>query len=384
MTDIPPSDQNSDDLPATVRDRHHRLTSDELIALFVALTSIGALLFWLLGWKKPFFDPGSLSANQTVPSADVRGDGGNSASKLDPALSGTDAGVSSPGNASGNGTVAAGTIAGATIAGQAPSAEAETRTEPESDRKTVARSPVETAPSPSAEATMPAGDPSVIASPSPTAPIAMAPTSPDPASPAPTATTPAPTVESPGQPKNFSDVPDSFWAHKYIRELSSRGVLGGFPDNRFKPDQPITRAEFAGIVGRAFEKPRSRPAIVFKDVAKTDPVANAVTEATQTGFMSGYPNQVFNPNQQIPRHQMQVAIATGLQLAPQGDPVQALTPYVDAKEVPKWATTKLATAINAGIIGEPGDRLEPNQPATRADAAAYIYQALVKEGKIKP
>ncbi|MEB3293778.1 MAG: S-layer homology domain-containing protein, partial [Synechococcales bacterium] len=71
-------------------------------------------------------------------------------------------------------------------------------------------------------------------------------------------------------------------------------------------------------------------------------------------------------------------------LKPQGDPVQALSPYTDAQAVPKWATPKLATAINAGIVGQEDDRLEPNKPATRADAAAYIYQALVKEGKIKP
>ncbi|MEB3294172.1 MAG: S-layer homology domain-containing protein, partial [Synechococcales bacterium] len=306
MTDIPPPESNSDELPAGLRDRRHRLTSDELIALFVAFTSIGALLFWLLGWKKPFFDPGELSLNQAEPPATQAASVNAPETNVPGSNVGATAdGTASPGSVAANGNFAAagaaGAVAGAASQGQAGSSSAPNPYERWSLNQKTAAAPASTAsPSPSVGNQI---IPPVVPSPS----EAAAPAVPSPTIPAsPTTQTPASTVESPGKPRNFSDVPDSFWAHKYIRELSSRGVLEGFKDNSFKPDQPITRAEFAGLVGRAFEKPRSQPAIAFKDVDNAEPtVKTAITEATQTGFMSGYPNQVFNPNQPIPRHQMQ-------------------------------------------------------------------------------
>lgn len=183
----------------------------------------------------------------------------------------------------------------------------------------------------------------------------------------------------------FSDVPTAYWAAPYIAELTQRGVLEGFPGGTFRPDKPVTRAEFADIVSRAFDQAKTRPALQFQDIASTHWAKGSIETAVQTGFMNGYPGGVFRPNQPIPLSQLQVALVTGLNLPTPVDSAQIVGKYADAQEVPKWAVDKIATAIDAGLVSKyPDDnKLTPNRIATRADAAALVYEALAKQGKVK-
>ncbi|PSB20535.1 S-layer homology domain-containing protein [Phormidesmis priestleyi ULC007] len=189
----------------------------------------------------------------------------------------------------------------------------------------------------------------------------------------------------PPQVTAFSDVPTAYWAAPYIAELTQRGVLGGFPGGTFRPDKPVTRAEFADIVSKAFDQAKTRPALQFQDIASTHWASGSIETAVQTGFMNGYPGGVFRPNQPIPLSQLQVALVTGLNLPAPANPAQIVGKYADAQEVPKWAVDKIATAIEAGLVPSyPDDnKLTPNRNATRADAAALVYEALAKQGKVK-
>jgi hypothetical protein len=190
-------------------------------------------------------------------------------------------------------------------------------------------------------------------------------------------------LPSPTAPKQFKDVPETAAIAPYVAAMSSRGLIDGLGEGTFQPDKPITRAEFAGILRKAFEMPRSKPALSFTDVKSDATNAPAVAEATQTGFMNGFPDKTFKPDLQIPRYQMQVALATGLGLTPQGDPVQALSKFGDAKELPKWSLPKVSAAVNAGIIDSKAAKdLKPTAPATRGDAVVMIHEALVRSGKL--
>jgi S-layer homology domain len=194
---------------------------------------------------------------------------------------------------------------------------------------------------------------------------------------------PEPALPSPTKPKFFSDVPETAAIAPYVAALSSRGLMDGFKDNTFLPNQPITRAEFAGILQKAFEKPRVKPALSFSDIKSGDPNANAITEATQTGFLNGFPDKSFKPDVQIPRYQMQVALVTGLGLNPMDDPTKALSAYADAEKLPKWSLPKVSAAVQSGIVSsKEAKTLEPTQPATRGDAVVMIHEALVKNGKL--
>jgi hypothetical protein len=173
-------------------------------------------------------------------------------------------------------------------------------------------------------------------------------------------------------------VPANFWASVPIAALSARGILDGFPDGTFRPNKPITRAEFAEIVRRAFNKPVSREALKFNDLKPDYWALPAINQATQTRFMSGFPNGSFQPNRQIPRLQVLLALATGLNLQPKQPAAQVINQYQDADQIPKYAADKIAAAIEAGLVLDDNNakRLSPEKLATRAEVATLVHKAL--------
>ncbi|HEY9846727.1 MAG TPA: S-layer homology domain-containing protein [Candidatus Caenarcaniphilales bacterium] len=182
----------------------------------------------------------------------------------------------------------------------------------------------------------------------------------------------------------FSDVPDDFWAAPFITALGARGVISGFRDGTFKPNQLVTRAEYATMLQEAFDRKNPvRNAVSFKDVPASYWAASAIQKAYTVGFLKGYPNNSYQPEEEIPRVQALVALANGLGLKPQDSPEQTLQAYEDATQVPRYAADEVAAATEAGLVvnyPEP-KTLNPNQRATRADVAGFIYQALVKGGQ---
>ncbi len=184
-------------------------------------------------------------------------------------------------------------------------------------------------------------------------------------------------------PLVFADVSPDYWAKSYIDTLTQRGILAGFPDGTFAPDRAMTRAEFATQLAQAFELPVQADApSSFVDIAADHWATAGIQEAVTTGFMKGYPNAVFQPEQTVPRAQVIVAIAAGLQLQ-SADPA-VLYQYQDQAEIPAWAQEKIAAALAANIVtGQPNPiSLRPNQAATRAEVAAMLYYALAYLGEL--
>jgi len=186
-------------------------------------------------------------------------------------------------------------------------------------------------------------------------------------------------------PIAFTDVPNDFWGRRFINVLSSRNIIKGFPDYSFRPNQPVSRAEFAAIVKQAFDKKLNKSAIAFKDVKEKSWATPAINHAISTGFLTGYPNKIFQPDQKILRVQVLVALVTGLNLKPSTSSTQVLSIYKDAKDIPKYAHDKIATATANGLVVNYPDTatLNPNKEATRAEVAAMIHQALVRTGRLQ-
>ena len=186
-------------------------------------------------------------------------------------------------------------------------------------------------------------------------------------------------------PIAFNDVPTDFWGRRFIDVLSSRGILKGFPDYSFRPNQPVNRAEFAAILQKAFDQELSKTAIAFQDVPAKFWATPAIDQAISAGFLKGYPKQSFKPQQNISRVQVLVALASGLNLQAPTSPNQILSVYKDAKDIPTYATSKIAAATTNGlVVNYPNSQvLDPNKVASRAEVAAMIHQALVKRGKLE-
>jgi parallel beta-helix repeat protein len=195
----------------------------------------------------------------------------------------------------------------------------------------------------------------------------------------------AATVEvPPGGPVAFKDVPANYWAKIYIEALASQNIIAGFPDGSFKPNDPVTRAQFATIVTKALTPQAKRASIKFKDVATNFWAYAAIQSAYQSQFVSGYPDGTFKPQQQIPRVQALVALANGLGLTANNQNV--LSFYTDAAQIPNYAIAPVAAATARQlVINYPtAKQLNPNRQATRAEVAAFVYQALVNAGRAQP
>ncbi|ACC79745.1 S-layer homology domain-containing protein [Nostoc punctiforme] len=186
-------------------------------------------------------------------------------------------------------------------------------------------------------------------------------------------------------PIAFNDVPNNFWGRRFIDVLSSRSILKGFPDYSFRPNQPVNRAEFAAIVQKAFDQELSKTAIAFEDVPTKFWATPAIDQAISAGFLKGYPKKTFKPQQNISRVQVLVALVSGLNLKASTSPNQILSVYKDAKDIPPYAISKIAAATTNGlVVNYPNPQiLAPNKIASRAEVAAMIHQALVKRGKLE-
>lgn len=186
------------------------------------------------------------------------------------------------------------------------------------------------------------------------------------------------------QTADFTDVGSAYWARPFIESLAAEQIIAGFPDGSFRPDQPVTRAQFAAIVRNAFDQPLDRTAPRFSDVSSSYWASAAIADAYGQGFLSGYPNGAFQPEQQIPRVQALVALANGLDYSPQGSVNEVLGVYRDRGQIPSYGEGPVAAATeNRLVVNYPNiDTLQPQRTATRADVAAFIYQALVAQGRM--
>lgn len=98
---------------------------------------------------------------------------------------------------------------------------------------------------------------------------------------------------------NFSDVPKGYWAANYIGYMQQFGIITGYSDGSFRPDAPVTRAEFAAIASR-FEK-LTEGSKSFTDVPDTYWAARYINFAATRGWVTGYSDGTFKPENTITR-----------------------------------------------------------------------------------
>ncbi|PSR17772.1 hypothetical protein C8255_10930, partial [filamentous cyanobacterium CCP3] len=205
-----------------------------------------------------------------------------------------------------------------------------------------------------------------------------------PAEPATVLETPPDEAVEATQPVNISDVPITHWAYPFIKPMYDAGYLPDLPDSQFRPDQPLTRAEMAALITQAFGGTSASAELTFTDVSSDYWAAEAINNAVAQGFMVGYPDGEFQPQRTIPRYEVIVALASGLNLTPPPAPEQTLQSFVDFSALPDWATPKAAAAAaNNLIVNYPArDQIKPAQAATRAEIVAMLHQALVEQGEL--
>ncbi len=177
---------------------------------------------------------------------------------------------------------------------------------------------------------------------------------------------------------SFSDI-QNHWAQECIRQLYARNFISGYPDSTFRPNAAVTRAEFAALLSKAFANvPPIRSAITFTDVPSNHWAYPAIQAAYRAGFLSGYPELTFKPNELISRVQALVALVSGLKYTASQGLALLERYYEDAATIPSYAVNAIAAATeNRIVVNYPNlKRLNPNENVTRAEAAAFICRAL--------
>lgn len=187
---------------------------------------------------------------------------------------------------------------------------------------------------------------------------------------------------------SFPDIKNQ-WARLFVESLANEGVITGFPNRTFRPDTSVTRAEFAVIIAKTFTKlKKKRDYISFIDVPTHHWAAKAIQTAYAIGFVNGFANNRFFPDNRISRLEVLMTLVKGLDIASKVKSEELATlleVYQDTDQIPDYAKTQVAIATSAGLVASyPNTKLlKPNIPATRADVAVFVYQALLFLGKVQ-
>ena len=180
--------------------------------------------------------------------------------------------------------------------------------------------------------------------------------------------------------QKFEDVPKTHWAFDYIAEMTERGVLNGYPDGRFYPENNITRAEFAKImtVASGMSIDMSDTDTIYDDISDDDwfaPYARCAQD-----YLNGFGNGsglYFRPNQLAVREDIVVAIVKLKGYSIFGADVSMLsTMFSDSSSISMLAKKYVAIAIERGIISGYEDGTFRGQSSiSRAEAAAILWRA---------
>ena len=178
---------------------------------------------------------------------------------------------------------------------------------------------------------------------------------------------------------DFQDLDSVEWARTAINGLAMRGMISGRDQYTFDPNANITRAEYCQILMGAINALNAKGESTFADVPSTAWYYNAVSVASQLGIVSGYGDGNFGPNDLITRQDMALMTYKTAKIMNKSlEPVNAEITFEDSHEISDYAFEAVMTLQKAGIInGMTETTFEPHSNATRAQSAKVIFDTFV-------
>lgn len=162
------------------------------------------------------------------------------------------------------------------------------------------------------------------------------------------------------------------WSKKYIEYLVDIDIINGYGDHTFRPSNPVTRAELTKMINKATES-ISLGKVTFKDVKSGAWYYNDIAISIKSGYVNGYPDNTFKPNNSVKRQEAAKMIALAFNI----DGLQETAPFSDANSIPKWATPNVNALAKSGILnGYDDGSFRPLNNLTRAEAAKIIVSSL--------
>ncbi len=158
------------------------------------------------------------------------------------------------------------------------------------------------------------------------------------------------------------------WSKQAVESMASKGIVNGYDENTFNPDKNITRAEFAKLLVNELELDMVNSGSEFNDM-NNHWAKDYVNTAYKAGLIKGYDGN-FNPNDNITRAQMATMIGRAIDTDNKTD----INFFNDSASIPDWSKEDLSKAVGEGFIKGSNGSFRPNDNATRAESTSVIYR----------
>lgn len=177
------------------------------------------------------------------------------------------------------------------------------------------------------------------------------------------------------EPKQtFADVPQTHWAKESIEKAVEMGIVSGYEDGEFKPDDEMTRAEFATVLWNVAGKPEPSSTPNLSDISANDWFYKQVAWGYGEGFITGTNQTAFSPNDNLTREQ---AMTVLWRYQGRSEAENVLDEFIDSEDVSVYAKDAMNWAVANGIIsGVTETELSPGTTATRAQFATIMVRFL--------
>ncbi len=187
--------------------------------------------------------------------------------------------------------------------------------------------------------------------------------------------------EEPTLPEvSFKDITDSHWASEYIIKLAQYGVIGGFEDGTYRPEDLVTKEQFVKMVVEAFGIKSDKTTTSFADVSASHWANEYIAIAVGKGIINGKSETEFGIGENLSRQDAATIIIRVADMAGYKLPATASVSFADNGEISDYAKDGVTRLSAAGVLSGMGDgTFKPLGNLTRAQAAKILYMMITSK-----
>lgn len=170
---------------------------------------------------------------------------------------------------------------------------------------------------------------------------------------------------------SFTDVPDNNRFAPHVSYLFNEGIIQGFENGKFGPEQSVTRGAAAIMLAKALDLDTSNPKTGFKDVSESSKSAGSIQALKAKGKISGFPDGKFYPDREVTRAEMSILLANAFELKE-----KTYVTFTDVtKNMKSYEAIRKVVAFGVAA-GYTEENFNPEEHLTRAQFSAFLSRAM--------
>jgi hypothetical protein len=187
--------------------------------------------------------------------------------------------------------------------------------------------------------------------------------------------------KTPDLSEKFSDVFSDAWYYDAVTFIAEKGITTGTENDKFSPEATLTRGQFIVMLMKAYGiEADKNPTDNFADAGNAY-YTGYLAVAKAKGISSGIGDNKFGPEQAITRQEMFTLLYNALKVIgqiPQGDTGKTVSDFSDVSQIADWAREPIAAFVATGRISGNAGKIKPLSTTTRAEMAQVLYNLLAK------